>query len=62
MLDYWTAFARTGNPNGPDRPHWAPASKNAITGLSLAPTEQGGIKKVNLQTEHHCDFWAGLGS
>ncbi|QNE17829.1 carboxylesterase family protein [Kribbella qitaiheensis] len=62
MLDYWTAFARTGNPNGPDRPQWAPASKHAITGLSLAPAEQGGIKKVALQTEHHCDFWAGLSS
>jgi para-nitrobenzyl esterase len=61
MIDYWTAFARTGNPNGPGRPHWAPASKKAITGLSLAPSEQGGIKKVDLQAEHHTDFWVRLG-
>ena len=60
MIDYWTAFARTGNPNGPGRPEWTPTSKNAITGLSLAPAEQGGIKKVDLQADHHCDFWAAL--
>ncbi|GAA0924804.1 carboxylesterase family protein [Kribbella koreensis] len=61
MIDYWTAFARTGNPNGPDRPYWAPAGKKAVTGLSLAPTDQGGIKKVDLRAEHYCGFWAGLG-
>ena len=21
-MDYWTAFAATGDPNGPGRPHW----------------------------------------
>jgi para-nitrobenzyl esterase len=60
MIDYWTAFARTGNPNGPDRPHWSPTSSQTINGLSLAPTDQGGIQPVNLSTEHHCAFWAGL--
>ena len=60
MIDYWTAFARTGNPNGPDRPHWAPTSSQTINGLSLAPTDQGGIQPVNLSTEHDCAFWAGL--
>ena len=60
MIDYWTAFARTGNPNGPDRPYWAPASNGDIHGLSLAPADQGGIKLVNLSTDHHCHFWAGL--
>ncbi|HEY0471151.1 MAG TPA: carboxylesterase family protein [Kribbella sp.] len=60
MVDYWTAFARTGDPNGPGRPHWTPASKGDVHGLSLAPTDQGGIKRVDLSTEHHCEFWAGL--
>jgi para-nitrobenzyl esterase len=26
MQDYWTNFARTGNPNGQDLPEWAPTS------------------------------------
>jgi para-nitrobenzyl esterase len=60
MIDYWTAFARTGNPNGPDRPHWSPTNSRPVTGLSLAPTDQGGVKGVNLTTEHHCTFWSGI--
>ncbi|GAA1544347.1 carboxylesterase/lipase family protein [Kribbella lupini] len=57
MVDYWTAFARTGNPNGPDRPHWAPVRQGDVRGLSLAPSDQGGVTKVDLTAEHHCDFW-----
>ncbi|MEV8377937.1 carboxylesterase family protein [Kribbella sp. NPDC056861] len=60
MIDYWTAFARTGDPNGVGRPHWAPAGRGEVRGLSLAPSDQGGIKRVNLSSEHHCSFWAGL--
>ncbi|MEV5966283.1 carboxylesterase family protein [Kribbella sp. NPDC051952] len=60
MIDYWTAFARTGNPNGPDRPQWSPTGSHSVKGLSLAPTDQTGIKPVNLSTEHQCAFWAGL--
>ncbi|GAA0601743.1 carboxylesterase family protein [Kribbella sandramycini] len=57
MIDYWTAFARTGDPNGPGRPQWLPS---APKGLSLAPTDQTGIRPVDLSQEHHCDFWTGL--
>jgi len=60
MIDYWTTFARTGDPNGPDRPHWSPTTSRSVTGLSLAPTDQGGVKPVNLTNEHHCALWAGI--
>ncbi|HEY3558597.1 MAG TPA: carboxylesterase family protein [Kribbella sp.] len=62
MIDYWTAFARTGDPNGPDRPHWSATRSGAVTGLSLAPADQSGIQQVNLSSEHQCRFWAALGA
>jgi para-nitrobenzyl esterase len=61
MIDYWSAFARTGNPNGPGRPQWSPTNSRSVSGLSLAPTDQSGIQPVNLSSEHQCRFWAALG-
>ena len=61
MIDYWTAFARTGNPNGAGRPQWSPTGVREVKGLSLAPTDQSGIQQVNLSAEHLCGFWSGLG-
>ena len=29
MGDYWTNFAKTGDPNGGGAPHWAPVTKTA---------------------------------
>jgi para-nitrobenzyl esterase len=60
MLDYWTAFARSGNPNGPGRPQWTPIDSNTVSSVSLVPSDQGGIEQVNLTSEHHCNFWASL--
>jgi para-nitrobenzyl esterase len=55
MIGYWTRFAATGDPNGPGVPRWSPFRRSSV--LSLAP---GAIRPVNLDTEHHCGFWAGL--
>ena len=57
MIDYWTAFARTGRPSAPGAPAWSmfrPASSDV---LSLAPGA-GGIHPVDLAAEHQCGFWA----
>lgn len=53
MIQYWTRFARTGNPNGDDLPKWRPAPKVQ----SLAPDKIG---PVDYAAEHNCGFWAGL--
>jgi para-nitrobenzyl esterase len=53
---YWSAFARSGNPNGAGRPPWPAFDRTGtVLGLStaaIAPTPYGAT--------HRCDFWGGL--
>ncbi|MFC6023772.1 carboxylesterase/lipase family protein [Plantactinospora solaniradicis] len=53
MIDYWTRFAATGDPNGPGTPYW---SRQTVQ--SLAP---GAVGPVDLAAAHHCRFWASFG-
>ena len=56
MIDYWAAFAHTGNPNGPDRPRWpAFGPDGTVLGLST-----GGIAPTPFAENHHCELWAGV--
>ncbi len=45
MQDYWTRFAKTGNPNGRGLPVWPAATGGAY----LAFTAQGPVAKTGLQ-------------
>jgi para-nitrobenzyl esterase len=54
MIDYWTAFAATGDPNRAGGPDWPRFSQHHPYVQSLAPDD---IKGVDLATEHHCGFW-----
>jgi para-nitrobenzyl esterase len=54
MIDYWTAFAKTGDPNRAGGPVWPSFSPHRPSVLSLAPDN---IIVVDLATEHHCTFW-----
>ncbi len=56
MIEYWTAFARTGDPNGPGRPHWSEfGSTSSVLGLSTS-----AIAPTPLAADHRCDLWATL--
>lgn len=58
MGQYWTNFARAGNPNGAGLTEWPAYSEQNQAVLTLAP----GGNSVNTQfaREHQCDFWAGI--
>jgi para-nitrobenzyl esterase len=56
IIDYWSAFAGTGNPNGPSRAHWPEfGTAGNVIGLST-----GGIGPTPYAANHRCGFWAGL--
>jgi para-nitrobenzyl esterase len=53
MIDYWTAFARTGDPNGAGRPEWAPVG----TGNAVQRLAPDGIGPVDAVALSRCDLW-----
>ncbi|HEY3477305.1 MAG TPA: carboxylesterase family protein, partial [Streptomyces sp.] len=54
MIDYWTRFARTADPNGPSSSRWSPHTVQSLTPDHIAPTRTAGLR-------HHCAFWNALG-
>jgi para-nitrobenzyl esterase len=49
MMDYWTAFAATGDPNGPGRPHWPvydPASDEHLELGSEVTVKSGLVREI----------------
>jgi para-nitrobenzyl esterase len=58
MVQYWTNFIKTGNPNGSGLPNW-PSYSGPITAMQLVPGAVGTGKDTS--AEHHCSFWNSQG-
>ncbi|NUP15140.1 MAG: carboxylesterase family protein, partial [Streptomyces sp.] len=54
MIDYWTRFARTADPNGPSSPRWSRQTAQSLAPDHIVPTH-------TTLTRHHCTFWSALG-
>ncbi|MFE5309079.1 carboxylesterase/lipase family protein [Isoptericola sp. NPDC056605] len=58
MIDYWAAFARTGDVNGPGRPHWPRFGP----GQTVVELSTRGIGATPFAADHRCDLWADVGA
>jgi para-nitrobenzyl esterase len=61
MIDYWTTFALTGNPNSNRTPHWPLYRNQADQFQSLTSAGNGPGPITTFASEHQCGFWQTLG-
>ncbi|SES44653.1 para-nitrobenzyl esterase [Streptomyces sp. yr375] len=54
MINYWTHFARTTNPNTPSSPPWPQQTPLSLTPNHITPTP-------TTNSDHHCTLWNTLG-
>ncbi len=58
MQNYWSSFARSGTPNSPLSPAWAPFNLAAGNVQSLNVPRPG--VEFGFAAHHHCNFWIGV--
>jgi para-nitrobenzyl esterase len=61
VIQYWTRFAATGNPNSFATPFWPLNRTNSDLFQSLTSAGNGPHAISNFSAEHQCAFWATLG-
>ncbi|MDZ4264863.1 MAG: carboxylesterase family protein, partial [Mycobacterium sp.] len=60
MIDYWSAFVRTGTPNGDGLPDWPEVGDDPAAGQRLS-LEPDAIRVVDdFEQVHQCAFWEDL--
>lgn len=57
MVDYWTTFAHTDDPNGAGSPAWPRFHHNGPV-QQFAPD---AVRPTDYRARHHCAFWEGSG-
>jgi para-nitrobenzyl esterase len=55
MISYWTQFAKTGDPNSPGQPAWAPYDPATDERQSFVPPVP--VVESGFATDHDCDLW-----
>ncbi|SMF90212.1 para-nitrobenzyl esterase [Azospirillum oryzae] len=62
LVDAWTSFARTGNPNPPGESTWPQytSDPNAQSYLAQEIPELSAISDNDFTADHKCDFWKDL--
>jgi para-nitrobenzyl esterase len=58
MVRYWTQFARSGGPNGPDTPQWPAYTAAGDVYQSLVPPLPQ--PETGFAADHKCAFWDSL--
>jgi para-nitrobenzyl esterase len=58
MIDYWTSFARTGQPSSLATPPWTPFAIASDTMQSLVPATPR--PETGFAADHQCAFWDAL--
>ena len=58
MIRYWASFARDGDPNVANQPHWPVYTTTTHRTLVLRPS--GDTVSTGLADEHNCAFWASI--
>ena len=58
MIDYWTSFARTGQPSSSATPPWTPFQTTSDTMQSLVPSVPRA--ETSFAADHRCAFWDAL--
>jgi para-nitrobenzyl esterase len=58
LKDFWTTFARTGDPNGLGRNHpWPRYNPSSPLYLSENTSNSAPISELQFYTAHKCNFW-----